>query len=158
MTEPIRLHPLDPDGLPIHQWDFRPGEPVPRCSICGIGEAEYAVMQGQAQPTLGPHLFVGADATRCDLCLMPRADQSQHTDWNYQPPVADLEDCHPFTGTGPTCGRCGLLPQHIIHALHEPETGELSWQERQVIALHEIAGALHRIEDHVRKMAANYDG
>lgn len=121
------------------------------------GSSVKPVVSSEPPSPLVPHLFTGHDPVYCGLCGLPKdilfGDGHLHTDWDYKPEVTadQLEDAHGFKGTGEQCATCGRSAAHLIHGMHAPETGLPSLEERKVAALEEIAGALHRIEDHFRE-------
>lgn len=108
---------------------------------------------------LTPHLFVGDNLTDCGICHQFRSNQLMHTDWDYVPEVKadELEDAHPFKGTGEKCEQCDRAFSHLIHGMHAPETGLASMEERQVIVLQRIADAVEALVDLFQQCTTQID-
>lgn len=125
-----------------------------------FGEPPITPETAEPPTPLTSHLFVGGNPESCGICGKDRRNRDMHADWDYVPPMSadEMEDAHPFKGTGEKCEQCDRLPGHLIHGMHAPETGEPTLEERKVYALEEIAGALGRIEDYFRECTTTIDG
>ena len=84
--------------------------------------------------------------------MMPdlEAEPTEHVDYS-RPPVNDAVPPHAFTESefAPGCGRCDKCGGGPGAAIHQPAVDQMA---RIADALEEIAGALHRIEDHFREV------